>query len=134
MNDDLKAAHDSLQTRLQVMETLFCQFAQAGAGVSENVVGGGLGSVSDQLSQITSKLATISAQMAPMAELVLDPPLNEDQQARLEYLIRSLAAPEWNGLSSLSFDRETTRYIGERVPDDGRFKGDNGLGYGSAAR
>ena len=72
----------TLETRISVLEELFVRLAQAGA--TNNILGGGFGSVSDQLKTVSKDLKTvlkrledISHQMAPLRNLGPESPRRE---------------------------------------------------------
>jgi hypothetical protein len=110
---------------------MFVRFAKAGA--TDNILGGGFGSMSDHLETLSRHLESISSQMAPLRTLTQNPPLGPDEQKRLDYLIAALATPRWNGLTSLSFDTQPVNYIGQVVPDDDRCDQNHVVQYRSTA-
>ena len=105
-----------LEARLALLEEVFCKFARD-AG-TQNVIGGGFGNVSDQLASMTLYLQGINEQMAPLRHLGLPTAnLDRDQTARLQYLIKALTPPRWNGLAAVSIPELPVRYIGQSVPE-----------------
>jgi hypothetical protein len=130
--DHPPGSHDpKLDARLCELEEMFVRFAKAGA--TDNILGGGFGSMSDHLETVSRHLESISAQMAPLRTLTQEPPLEPAEQERLDYLIAALAPPRWNGLTSLSFDTQPVNYIGQVVPDDDHCDPNQVVHYRSAA-
>ena len=106
----------TIEERLALVEKVVVSVAREHG--TDNVIGGGFGSMSDHLESITHYLQGIEAQMRPLRNLgVPKPKLTREQRRRLSNLIEACKPPKWSALQSLSFDKEPVRFIGESMPD-----------------